>query len=162
MRQVSDGLLVAALSMLAAAGRRVSWRTVGRLVGSDAAAVRGRLADPEFRRLLAEQAPAAARALEDRLETLRRRATSDHPGPAPLPAAPTGHGPGTPQKVAAMEARAAAGQALFHPLDAGWEARAVPPPVGPDDGQDGGAGPRAKRRRGRSRLGGGRHHTAAR
>lgn len=44
-----------------------------------------------------------------------------HDGPAdlPLPAEPTAHPPGTPEKVAVMQARVARGERPCHPLDAG-------------------------------------------
>lgn len=53
--------------------------------------------------------------------------------------APTGYGPGTPEKVAILEERARCRQRLWHPLDAAQEAkegRASPRPgdSGPTDG----------------------------
>jgi hypothetical protein len=40
-------------------------------------------------------------------------------GPEPLPpATPTGHPPGSPEKIATMRERAARGESVFHPLDA--------------------------------------------
>lgn len=46
----------------------------------------------------------------------REQPVVEHP-PAPLPAEPTDALPGTPAKLAEMERRAAARQALFHPGD---------------------------------------------
>jgi hypothetical protein len=40
---------------------------------------------------------------------------------APLPPAPTPHPPGSAKKIEAMEARALAGEELFHPSDATWD-----------------------------------------
>jgi hypothetical protein len=40
-------------------------------------------------------------------------------GPFPEPAYPTSAYPGTPEKIAILEARAMAGELLWHPLDAG-------------------------------------------
>jgi hypothetical protein len=45
----------------------------------------------------------------------------DFTGRAPLPAAPTRALPGTPEKVAVLEQRARQRQALWHPLDAGFD-----------------------------------------
>lgn len=53
-----------------------------------------------------------------------RRGLGSYYATAPLPE-PTAAGPGTAEKMAVIEARAAAGQRLWHPLDAGWEANAV-------------------------------------
>lgn len=50
-----------------------------------------------------------------------RRGVGNLTGRRPLPADPTGAVPGSPEKVAAMEARAARGEQLFHPADATHE-----------------------------------------
>lgn len=47
-----------------------------------------------------------------------RRGVGNLSGGVPLPLKPTTAAPGTPEKLAVMEARAAAGFAVFHPLDA--------------------------------------------
>lgn len=44
---------------------------------------------------------------------------ADFCGPARGAGEPTPHAPGTPGKLAALEGRAARGEALFHPRDAG-------------------------------------------
>jgi hypothetical protein len=51
--------------------------------------------------------------------TLTQSEIRDHDGPAPAPQCPTPAGPGSDEKIAAMAARASAGQSLFHPFD-GW------------------------------------------
>ena len=49
-------------------------------------------------------------------------------GSPPLPPSPTVHAPGTPEKVAVLAARYAAGYALWHDLDAGpADGRPSPP-----------------------------------
>ena len=54
----------------------------------------------------------------------------------PPPGQPTRHPPGSAGKVAAMAARAARGEPLFHPGDAEGEGRAPPPGAGPaNDGR---------------------------
>jgi hypothetical protein len=50
-----------------------------------------------------------------------RRGVGNGSGPRPLPPAPTTAAPGTPEKVAVMERRAAARRAIFHPADSRWE-----------------------------------------
>lgn len=49
-----------------------------------------------------------------------RRGVGNFTGWQPLPAEPVPHPPGTPAKVAAMAARAEAGEQLWHPEDAGY------------------------------------------
>ena len=49
-----------------------------------------------------------------------RRGVADYNGPVTPADAPTPAPPGSPGKVAAMEARAAAGVSLWHEGDAGW------------------------------------------
>lgn len=58
------------------------------------------------------------RALYPSTSKYARRGTPNFAGHAPLPDAPTTAAPGTPEKVAVMEARSQAGRALFHPADA--------------------------------------------
>lgn len=47
-----------------------------------------------------------------------RRGVGNFSGDAPLPESPATAAPGTPEKVAVMEQRAAGGFAVFHPADA--------------------------------------------
>ena len=51
-----------------------------------------------------------------------RRGLDDFNGRVPLPPAPTGALPGTPEKVAILEERARLGLSLWHPLDAPMDA----------------------------------------
>lgn len=53
----------------------------------------------------------------------------------PLPAEPCPFPPGTPEKTAELERRAAAGEALRHPKDADWKAYATYIPKEPTDEQ---------------------------
>jgi hypothetical protein len=62
----------------------------------------------------------------------------DFAGPAPAPRTPCLHGPGSREKVDIMTLRAARGECLFHPADAGefdgqlsrrLEDEVLPPPV---------------------------------
>lgn len=49
-----------------------------------------------------------------------RRGAGNITGVQPLPAKPTDAVPGSAEKVAVLEARAAAGESLWHPKDADW------------------------------------------
>ena len=53
------------------------------------------------------------------------RGVADRCGAAPMPAEPTGHPPGSPGKIEVLCQRAARGERLWHPGDAGWEAAAA-------------------------------------
>ena len=61
--------------------------------------------------------PARALYAADGPQKYARRGVADTYAPRPLPE-PTAARPGTPQKLAVIEARAAARLALFHPADA--------------------------------------------
>jgi len=58
------------------------------------------------------------RALYPSTSKFARRGVPDYCGRSPLPS-PTAAPPGSPEKVAVLEARAARGQALWHPADSG-------------------------------------------
>jgi len=47
-----------------------------------------------------------------------RRGVRDSMGQRPLPQTPVAHAPGSPEKIAELELRAAQGVSLFHPEDA--------------------------------------------
>jgi hypothetical protein len=49
------------------------------------------------------------------------RGVADSYGPRPLPAQPTAAAPGSAEKIRVLEERAARGEQLWHPQDAGWE-----------------------------------------
>ena len=55
-----------------------------------------------------------------------RRGVGNFNGNAPLPPAPTGALPGSPEKIAILAERAAKRQALWHPQDAGVDPRHRP------------------------------------
>lgn len=62
-----------------------------------------------------------------------------HDGGVRLPAEPTAHPPGSPGKIAVMEARYARGEHVHHPLDArSWAAAtaAAETSTGEDDGDE--------------------------
>src|SRR5262245_5557171 len=74
------------------------------------------------------------RALYPSESKFARRGVENFAGDAPLPE-PTSVPPG-PEKVAVMQARARAGQAIFHPRDAALSDRALIPSFLPDDSDD--------------------------
>lgn len=55
-----------------------------------------------------------------------RRGVGNFSGEAPMPDAPTTAAPGTPEKLAVLEQRAALKQSLFHSHDAGFEGDMLP------------------------------------
>lgn len=64
----------------------------------------------------------AARELYQSESNLGRRTDGANINRSVMPDSPTSHKPGSPEKVAVLEARAAAGEALFHPADGQHEA----------------------------------------
>lgn len=69
----------------------------------------------------------AVRALYPVTSVFARRGAAEFTGTRPLPAEPTATLPGSPERVAVLAARAAAGEQLFHPLDAN-DVSGGPPP----------------------------------
>lgn len=67
---------------------------------------------------------AGVREQYESLSKFGRRGPGNTYGRAPLPPFPTTALPGSPEKIAILEQRAAAHQELFHPLDATLDTRA--------------------------------------
>jgi hypothetical protein len=116
-------VVLGALLELVGRGKTITYRAVAGLCDLPNSSVRLRLRSASFRQRLVAMgrldllAALDAHAAASRATFEGRRGVRDFEGPAPPPAAPCQHQPGTPEKLAVLCQRARAGQDLWHKED---------------------------------------------